>query len=415
MSDNNKKSTINTLLPPGNIHVFSDSESTLSAFETIKDDWRFSRLKIKVPGENIEDALKYYGENDSPNLMIIQAHTTDESLEKALEGLSEYCEEDTAAIIIGPVNDVRLYRSLMAMGVSDYLVDPVPTEDLINAVGSVLLDMMGTLGSQLVAIGGTKGGVGTSTISQIVALAMSEKLEQKTLLMDAAAGHSSLWSLFGFKPTRTIIEAAKAAVDRDQDELNQIMITPNKHLSVMNSGAERLLDNPAAPQAYEMLLDRMLRLYPNVVVDLSGAPELIQRNILAKANSIYLTTTPTLMSLSLSRSLIKEIQGLRGGQPAPITLINNKKGQATSAEVPDKDISSAVGIEDGNLITIDYDPKFFLGLESEGKEIEKTKEGKELIDVMAKSLASTINLRLPENFSSQKDGALSGILGLFSK
>jgi len=334
MTKDVSKSTINTLLPPGDIHIFSASSHTLETVETIRNDWRFARLSLKIHGETLQDALAYYAENDSPHLIILQVDTTDESLEKALGGLSEYCNEGTAAIIIGPVNDVRLYRNLMAMGISDYLVAPVPADDLVSAIGNVLLDMMGTLGSQLIAVTGAKGGVGTSTMAQILSYALSDTLGQKTLLLDAAAGHSSLWSLFGFKPTRTIIEAAKAAVDRDIEELNQIMVTPNDRLSVMNSGAERLLDNPAAPQAYEMLLDRMLRLYPYVIVDMSGAPELIQRNILSRANSIFVVTTPTLTALSMSRGLIKEIQGIRGGNKAPITLINNKKRASPDRRSP---------------------------------------------------------------------------------
>lgn len=407
------KSTINALLPPGDIDVFTASGPTRDTLAALQQDWRFARLNVKIRGENVDDALNWYAENPSPHLIILQVDTTDESLEKSLEGLSAYCSEGTAAIVIGPVNDVRLYRNLMAMGISDYLVAPVPLDDLISAIGNVLLDMMGTLGSQLIAVAGAKGGVGTSTVTQILAYALSDTLGQKTLLMDAAAGHSSLWSMFGFKPTRTIIEAAKAAVDRDHEELNQIMVKPNERLSVMNSGAERLLDNPAAPQAYEMLLDRMLRLYPYVLVDLSGAPELIQRNILSRANSIFVTSTPTLTALSMTRGLIKEIQGIRGGHKSPVTVVVNKRGQAAAAEVPDKDIAAALDIPAGDVATIDYQPRFFLGIESEGTPIDKTKDGRSLIDQMAAILARTINLRVPQDGEAAKTGKMSALLGLF--
>lgn len=409
-----QRSDIGTILPPAEVDIFTHDDTTTSTLKQIENDWRFARVKLRTQGNDIEAALEHYSKNKSPDLIIIQTDRTDEVLEQALEKLSEFCEEGTAAIIIGPVNDVRLYRNLMSMGISDYLVAPVPLEDLVGAIGHILLDLKGTLGSQLISVIGTKGGVGTSTVSQLISFGLSEELKQKTVLMDAAAGHSTLWSLFEFKPSRTIIEAAKAAVDRDQEELNQIIIKITDRLSVMNSGAERLLDNPVALQAYNMLLDRMLYLYPHVVIDLSFTSKLLQREILSRSQSIFVVTTPTLTSLSMFRGLKKEIEDLRGGEDAPINLVNNKIGQATSAEVPEKDIIDMVGIDSEKVISMPYDPKFYLGLESEGTHVEDTKTGQQHISTFAKRLAQDLHLGGVGNADLTKEGssALGGLLGL---
>jgi pilus assembly protein CpaE len=385
----------------------------LSSIGTISADWRFARIQIETPGKKLENALAYYEDHNSPDIIIIQTDRTDEVLEKGLEHLSQYCEEGTAAIIIGPVNDVKLYRNLMAMGISDYLVAPVPTEDLIGAIGHIIQELKGTLGSQLVSIIGTKGGVGTSTLSQIIALALSENLKQKTLLMDAAAGHSSLWSQFGFKPSRTIIEAARAAVNRDMEELSQMLVIANDYLSILNSGAERLLDNPIALQAYNMLLDKMLYQFPYVVIDLSYAPELIQREILSRSEKIFMVSTPTLTSLSITRSLKKEIEDLRGGEKAPITLVTNMRGQEKGAEVSEKDISETINLNPNDIYNMGYDPKFFLGLESEGQKIENTKSGQKLINDLAQMLASDLHIGHGSSTKQSKESSnASGMAGL---
>lgn len=408
----NAKSDIASLLPPAQIHVFSEDATTLASIESIRHDWRFARIQIDTPGNNLETAITHYEDHNSPDIIIIQTDRTDSVLEKGLEHLSEHCEEGTSAIIIGPVNDVRLYRNLMAMGISDYLVAPVPTEDLIGAIGHIIQDLKGTLGSQLISVIGTKGGVGTSTIAQIVSLALSETLEQKTLLMDAAAGHSSLWSQFGFKPSRTIIEAARAAVNKDMEELAQMLVIANDYLSILNSGAERLLDNPIALQAYNMLLDKMLYQYPFVVIDLSCAPELIQREILSRSEKILIVTTPTLTSLSICRSLKKEIEDLRGGENAPITLVTNMCGREKSAEVPDKDIAETININPSKLLPIGYDAKFFLGLESQGQKIENTKNGQNLITEIAQIVAKDLHIGHGPAQKQNKDTGATGMAGL---
>ena len=38
--------------------------------------------------------------------------------------------------MIGPVNDVQLYRHLTGMGISDYLVRPVESEHLVEALAN---------------------------------------------------------------------------------------------------------------------------------------------------------------------------------------------------------------------------------------------------------------------------------------
>jgi pilus assembly protein CpaE len=415
MAQNANKSTINTLLPPGEIHVFSTSAHNVDATHALKKDWRFARLDIEMKGGNIDDAIGFYKDHDSPHLVIIQVDSKANNLEERLASLSEYCDEGTAAIIIGSINDVQLYRNLMAMGVSDYLVEPFSQEDFVSAIGSILLNMMGTLGSQLIAVTGAKGGVGTSSLTSILAYALSDTLNQKTLLLDAAAGHSSLWSLFGFKPTGTIIEAAKAAVDRDPDELKRLLVQPNEMLSVLNCGAERLLDNPAALQAYEMLLDRILRLFPYVMIDLSGAPELIQRNVLARANSIFAVTTPTVTSLSMCRAMLREIRDLRGGENAPITLINNQKGRSPALEVSPKDLPEAVDVNEDHIVHINDDPKLFIGYESDGKTLKDGKEGQALIHQFAPILANTINIKVPANFDKSGGGAFDALLNILKK
>lgn len=409
-----KKTDISSLLPPAEVQFFTKDPRTIEVVDKIKRDWRFARIKMEHMGETLDHALEHYSGSPSPDLIIIQADRTDEVLEKGLESLSQYCEEGTAAIIIGPVNDVQLYRNLMSMGISDYLVAPVPLGDLISAIGHVLLDLKGTLGSQLVSVIGTKGGVGTSTMAQIISYSLSENLKQKTLLMDAAAGHSCLWSLFDFKPSRTVIEAAKAAVDRDHEELAQIMVEASDNLSVLNSGAERLLDNPAALQAFNMLLDRMLYLFPCVVIDLSFSPKLLQREILSRSESIFITTTPTLTSLSFARGLTKEIEDLRGGERAPITMINNKIGQSPSAEVPEKDIQDMLTLPQDRMMSVPFDPKFFLGLESEGTDIETTKQGQKYMELAAPILENDLGITVKSSGASSKEssGGLGGILGL---
>ena len=110
------------LLPESSVAVFSKDQETLASARTLETDWRFARVVVGVEEGGIDSAILSYQEFESSDLLIIQTETMDDSFTAKLEELASHCDEGTAAIVIGPENDVNLYRKLIDMGISDYLV-----------------------------------------------------------------------------------------------------------------------------------------------------------------------------------------------------------------------------------------------------------------------------------------------------
>ena len=156
-------SPLSVLLPEASVTLFSNDSETHEIFTSISDDWRFARVTADARVGSAEEAIEFYNEYESPDLVIIQVDTIEGDLSERLEELSLHCGEQTSAIIIGPVNDVDLYRDLMAMGVSDYLVQPLEQEQFTDNIAATLLDKMGESESRLIALIGAKGGVGTTS------------------------------------------------------------------------------------------------------------------------------------------------------------------------------------------------------------------------------------------------------------
>lgn len=335
---------VGSLLPPAKIHLFSDDLETLNLFHALGEDWRFGRINMAIRGDNVVQAIEHYSRRKSPTLILIQTEETGADFEEKLASLAEYCDEGTAAIVIGPVNDVQLYRHLTSIGVSDYLVAPLKTEDLVEAVANSLQNIVGAVDSHLMAFLGVKGGVGTTSVAAMAGQILSHHMKQKTLVIDAAGAGSNLWSHFGFTPSGTLIEAARAVVDNDDDALNRLIVKSSDNLHVLNSGTENIMDNPVATQAYEMMLDHFLSTYPNVVADISNSRIQITRLVLSRTNSIGLVTTPRVPDLSQAKLLIKAIREMPGGESKNIQIFVNKSG-ASKHDIPVNDIKEALGVE----------------------------------------------------------------------
>lgn len=407
---------ISVLLPSSTVAIFSRDKETLEASREVENDWRFARVNLQIEEGDVNTAIDAYQSIPSPDLIIIQTESIDDSLPESLSNLADHCDEGTSAIVVGPVNDVGLYRQLIDMGVSDYLVKPVETGFLADVIAKTLIDKLGVIGSRLVAFIGAKGGVGASALAQAAAWGVSDIMQQKAMFLDAAGGWSTAAVGMGFEPSTTLQEAVRAAENKDADSLDRMMYTPSEKLSILASGGEVMLEPTITPDQVEMLLDVLMTKYPIVIADLSHTSAELEKAIIARANHIITVSTPTLPSLRLARSLIQEIKETRGGDIENMDLIVNMQGLASGNEVSKKDIEEAMGLEVS--ATIAFEPKVFLSVESEGRKLSDHKDGDQilkniLLPILQKSLDFEGSGDNAQNDSS--GGLLDGLLGKLKK
>jgi len=401
------------LLPAAGVDLFLKDQATIEAARTLETDWRFARVNIRVHPGNVEDAIKLYAQNASPDIIMVETDTTDASFIGRLGELSGNCNEHTSAIVIGPVNDVNLYRSLTAMGVSDYLVRPVPVETLGEVIAQTLIEKLGASGSRLIAVIGAKGGVGTSAIAQVMGWAASENMGQKTLLLDAAGAWSSLGVGIGFEPVASTAEAIKAVLNKDQDSLRRMVHQASDKLHILATGMESMLETPAQIAQFEEILNTTMTSYPVVIVDLSGAPQLVKKAILTRAHETVVVSTPTLSALRSARGLIQEIKKLHGGQDLNMDLLINMAGFAPGKEVSKADIKTALDYEP--FCMIPFDSKLFVGSESEGRKISSDKTGQDIIQKILPLLQKMVSRDSSASDAPANDGLLGSLLGKMKK
>ncbi|MDB2682924.1 AAA family ATPase [Alphaproteobacteria bacterium] len=398
------------LLPSAGVAVFSNDEDTLSAAQSLSHDWRFARVGVDVRQGDVDVAIHCYAETASPELLIIQTDVINEQFTAKLGELAGYCTEGTAAIVVGPDNDVNLYRNLIDMGVSDYLVRPLTVAALSEVIAKTLIEKLGISGSRLVAFIGAKGGVGTSAIAQASAWGVSEILGQKTLFIDAAGGWSVASVGMGFEPATTLAEAVGAAENDDEDSIKRMIFSASDKLSVLASGGEIMMEAGLSGSELERLLDYVMMKYPAVVVDLSHAAPSLIYSVLNKANQTIVVSSASVSSLRLSRSLIQEVKNLRGEGDDTIDFILNMHGVSSISEVPVVDIEKAMELKPSAVIP--FNPDLFGVSESQGKKLLDHKDGarmikSQLMPIMKKSFKVDVDLSVD---APSKDNMFSGLL-----
>ena len=400
----------NILLPAARVAIFSNDADTRSSAQAFQDDWRFARVEVTVFEGSVDEAVSAYQKGEaSPDLLIIQTENIDDSFTGRLGDLSEYCNEGTAAIIIGPVNDVYLYRRLIEMGISDYLVRPIQPEIFTEVIAKSLIERLGVSDSRLIAFMGSKGGVGTSVLSQLAAVLVSEDLGQKTILLDASGGASSLSVGLGFDPSATMSEVYRAVNSGNEEMLDRMLYSVSDKLSVLATGAEALLDRALSAEQFEEILDHLMVQYPAVIVDLSSAEASVRKAVISRASQSVVVSMPTVTSLRFCRSLLGEISDIRGGNIKSVSLVLNKCGMSKGHEIATGDVEEV--LEFAPSAVIDYLPSVFLKYESDIGKISADKDSGSVVSAFLQVLQKSFSVSGAQ--SAEGDEKSSGLLGGF--
>lgn len=398
------------LLPAARVGLYVLDAELREAARSLADDWRFARVTFDIHDGDVEDAITAYTGVESPELLLVETKTIEEGFTERLEVLANHCSDHTSAVVVGPVNDVYLYRKLINMGVSDYLTRPIRKEVLAEVIAKGLIEKLGTSDSRLIAFVGSKGGTGTSTLAQATAWAVTTRLDQKAIILDAAGGQSYLSVAMGTEPVTTLAEAARAAGSTDQDSFKRMIITLSDKLSVLASGADSLLDDAVSPDAFEHIITKLMVTYPIVIVDLSGATALVKRMVMHKAHEVVIVSTPTLPSLRSARSLMHEIKDVRGGSDKEIELVVNMKDMAPNLEVAISDITTALGRKP--VLTVPFLPKLFATAETHNRKLGEIAGAEDIVTALVTLARKVIHAEdTPPVSGSADKSLLGGLLG----
>jgi pilus assembly protein CpaE len=394
-----------TLLPDAKIDVFAHEPSTQSMAHGLAKDWRLARVKLRVDQGDIVSAINRYSSEKSPDVVVIETHAIDASFTAHLESLANVCAQGTSAIFIGPENDIALYRHLLAMGATDYLVRPVAEDDMVNVLGKALLHKMGTVESRMIAVMGSKGGVGTSRMAQALAQCLAEG-DEKVTLFDCAGSWGVIGSAYGFDPLITLRDLA-TTVRTQENTLDELRHTVTPNLSWLATGGDPLLISTLSSENFEQIGDALMRRTPNLVVDLSQSATGIRGMAFAKAHHIVLVTMATPIALKNTRLLIKEIHALRGTE-APIHLIVNQRGILPKEEVRARDIEQALGL--APAVEVPYLPDVFAKLDTvEGREF--LREMKAILPLVCPLADRITGGKMQTTSQSEKSSLMQRMLG----
>ncbi|WP_313438978.1 pilus assembly protein CpaE [Novosphingobium sp.] len=307
----------------------------------------------------LRNAVQSLSISASPNILMVDLSESGDPLND-INALAEVCEPGTVVIAVGQVNDVRLYRDLLASGIQDYLLKPLTpgiVRDTLAHAQAVFSaprgHEAGTARSHFsTAVIGTRGGVGASTLATSLAWLFSadDKLPTALLDLDIHFGTGAL--CLDLEPGRGLTDAIENPSRIDGLFIERAMIRANDNLAILS--AEAAIGTPLMTDgsAFIQLEEEFRQAFEMTVIDMPRNMLINFPQLLANVNAVVLVVEMTLAS---ARDTIRMLSWLKANASHARVFVVANKVQPSLAEITKADFEAS--IETTLQVTIPYDLK----------------------------------------------------------
>jgi len=314
---------------PGNRDPFASylcDEAALEVLRAVVIEMGWQPEKCNKGG--LRNAVQSLSISASPNILMVDLSESGDPLND-INALAEVCEPGTVVIAVGQVNDVRLYRDLVASGIHDYLLKPLSPGQLRDALIQAQqvfsaprhTDASSAKRHISTAVVGTRGGVGASLLATSLAWLFSTDHKMPTALLDLDVHFGTGALSLDLEPGRGLTDAIENPSRIDGLFIERAMIRANDNLSILS--AEAPINSPLMTDgtAFVQLEEEFRQAFEMTVVDLPRNMLINFPHLMADVNVVLLATEYTLAS---ARDAIRILSWLKANAAhcQPIVIAN---------------------------------------------------------------------------------------------
>jgi pilus assembly protein CpaE len=396
-------------VPRVTIEAFCETSGVADVVEAAARDRRMQRAEVTALMGGAEAALARYRQQPTPGVIVLEFGGHRSQLLAQLDGLAEVCDAGTKVIVIGHVNDVLLYRELTRRGVSEYLIAPLATLELVQALSDLFHGAGADSIGRTVAVLGAKGGVGASTIAHNLAWAMARKLATSTVIVDLDIAFGTAGLDFNQDPPQGIADAVFAPERLDSNVVERLMTKCGDNLSLLAASAmlDRTVDLPET--ALDQLIDILRASTASIVLDLPHLWTAWARRTIISADEVVIVAAPELASLRNTKNILDVLRTTRPNDRKPRVVLNGA-GIPKRPEIAAKEFAKALECELAAIVP--FDAQLFGTAANNGQMVAEVQSGGKASELFV-GLAASITGR--SGTKSRRASVLDPIIAKFTR
>jgi len=342
--------------PRISVQAFCEAVETAAAVQSASEDRRLAKAHVKIQMGGANAAAEAYRNSPTPNVILLEADARANEILLKLDQLAEVCDAGTRVIVVGRVNDVLFYRELTGRGVSEYLISPVGTIDIVRSICGLYSAPDAKPVGRIIAVVGTKGGVGASTVAHNVGWAIARDLSLDSVVVDLDLAFGTAGLDYNQDPPQGLADAVFAPDRIDTAFIDRLLSKCTDHLSLLAAPAtlDRVYDFGA--EAFDSTLDSLRSSTPCVVLDVPHQWSAWTKRLLVSADDILMVAGPDLANLRNAKNMVDLLRSSRPNDHRPYYCLN-QVGVPKRPEITPADFAKA--LEDQPLAVIPFEPQIF--------------------------------------------------------
>jgi pilus assembly protein CpaE len=341
--------------PRVSVQAFCETAETAAAVRSAGEDRRLSKAHLSVQMGGMAAAIEAYHTVPTPNVIILETEGRSDIL-AGLDQLATVCDAGTRVVVIGTINDAAPYRELVRRGVSDYVIGPVDTLDVVRSICSLFSASEAVAVGRIIAIVGAKGGVGASTVAHNVAWAIARDLALDSVVIDLDLAFGTAGLDYNQDPTQGIANAVFSPDRLDTAYMDRLLSKCTEHLSLLAAPAtlEQVYDFGA--NAFDSVFDTLRMTTPCIVLDIPHQWSGWTKRALVGADDILIVAEPDLANLRNTKNMLSLLKAARPNDRAPLYCLN-QVGMPKRPEIGARGFAKT--IESQPIAAIRFDPRLF--------------------------------------------------------
>jgi pilus assembly protein CpaE len=337
--------------------VAGDEKPAITAMAFVSDTVALSRVsadlfnltlgKANVREGTIDAALAISEWPRELDLLIVDLDDSTDPVADAA-ALKTAVPGGCIVIGIGRINDVALYRDLLAVGFNEYLSTPF-AEGAMGRTVERALELRERTGAAMtphasphkdakprtLSVVGARGGVGATTVAVTIAAMLGVRLKEEVLLIDFDLHYGSLMLALDLEAIDALREALDQPDRIDTLFIQQVAQKKNDYLYAMGAEEPPTGGFQARPHAASDLLRSFHRRFRWIVADVPRGDPVIQRQVIEASTDILLVTDLSLPGVRDAMRLQQLVHDVAPGALLHIATSGAVDGRRSAVKVAD--------------------------------------------------------------------------------
>ena len=299
-----------------------------------------------------QDAVNFLKENRSPKVLIIDISDSELPLGDIAK-LKEHSTPNMNIIVVGSRNDVGLFRDLMNIGVSDYLVKPLNTNIIKKAIDDANGIKVGSVvkTGKMIQFISSVGGAGATTAVSNVGWILANKHFKRSLVMDIDFLYGTANLMLDMKTENAYLDILESPDKIDDYFVETVLRKHGNRLYYLGGLVDLVRGVNVDIDAFEAMLDIIKRQFNYILIDSQREISSINRLCMDKVDAFIIMIEMSVASTQNTARLLEYLNTTQAKKK--VLIVANKVGFSSSGALPKESFEQVIDRKIDYIMPVD--------------------------------------------------------------